>query len=467
MPIVAYDPFHSAAPRLIWLTMACLPVASATSFAEARRSITDGGSTMTRWARLGLMAGAALASGLAAAAPDDPVSAAFKLFREGRALSAVEQLHALAFRADGSVANDIAEPMWAQSFPSPNGLIATAPVERDRGGEPATPVEIAAVTAAKKRDAMPTIVGIARDRRIVILNEEHDAPEDRAFGLAVARALRPLGFTALAAETFTNDEDPARTDMAALAMRGYPIRRTGTYTADPVFGDFVRQALALGYKPVAYEETDGQRAKGGTDIASREEAEASNLSAEIARAPQVRFLIHVGYAHAAETPLGKGDKANLWIAGRLKAKTGIDPLTIDQTGLGAANASRSGSLLRGIAQRGVTRPVILFSGGEPLRVGQYRDAVDLQVVHPATRLVHGRPDWLATMGRHPVRPAPDLVPASGRALVQAFLAREGPDAVPVDQAVLEPRHPRWFMLPDRPVRFVVKETLPAQGPAAR
>ena len=59
-----------------------------------------------------------------------------------------------------------------------------------------------------------------RRTRIVILNENHVTPCQRVFGTQVARALRPLGYTVLLAETFANGS-PAR--MANLAARGVPL----------------------------------------------------------------------------------------------------------------------------------------------------------------------------------------------------------------------------------------------------
>lgn len=396
---------------------------------------------------------------------NDPTDTISRSLDEGRDLSAVEQLRAMAFRKDGSIADDGAAWMWGQYSPRLNGMIDTTAFEHANPGKPATQEDIAAVTSAEHRDAISTIVRMARNRQIVILNEEHDAPEDRAFGLSVAKALRPLGFSMLAVETFTNAGNLSFTDMPALAVRGYPIRKTGTYTGDPAFGDFMRQALRLGYKPISYEETYEQFGpKGGDPVVARELAQATNLAASIARTPQAKFLIYVGYSHAAKTPLhdSRGPKTHVWMAARLKAMTGLDPLSIDQTSFGAANVSQSSRLLRNIVQRrGVRSPVTLFTGGKPLLVGNYRDAVDLQVIHPVTRIVHGRPDWLETMGRHPVRPARSLVPKTGRSLVQAFIASEKDDAVPVDQVVLEPDKTRWFMLPREPVRYVVKEHLPA------
>ena len=157
---------------------------------------------MGRGTKVGLFAILAIMSS-SAVASGDPLAPIWTLFDEGRDLSAVEQLRALAFRKDGSVANPLAEDMWEQLSPRLDGLAVAAPIERGDAGKPAAPDDIAAVRSAERRNAIDTIVDMAHDRRIVILNEEHDAPEDRAFGLAVAKALRPLGFTTLAAEAFS------------------------------------------------------------------------------------------------------------------------------------------------------------------------------------------------------------------------------------------------------------------------
>lgn len=404
-----------------------------------------------------LVAAAALA--VAAATPDEEIAAVHTLLMEGRDLSAVERFHALGFPVNDGPGNADAQESWRQYAPRLSGLIAPVPPAT---GEIAGAADIAAVATAERRDALTTIATLARDRRIVILNEAHDDPEHRSFALAVAKTLRPLGFSILAAETFNNDTDPSATDMAALTARGYPVRNTGVYTADPVFGDFVRQALALGYRPVAYEQTYAQWQGPRSDaIDAREEAQAANLAAAIARLPQARILVYVGYHHAAKTALTVDGRTHRWMAARLWQKTGSEPLSIDQTVLGSTSGTRSGRTLRDLARRrGLSRPTVLFGHGRPLRFGDWHDAEDLQVIHPAVRIVHGRPAWLAALGRHPVRPSAGLVPASGRALVQAFLPGERADAVPVDQVVVERGRPRWFMLPGGPVRFVVKERLP-------
>jgi hypothetical protein len=134
-----------------------------------------------------------------------------------------------------------------------------------------------AIAKARLVDPVAQIVARAKQTRIVILNEDHWVPRDRAFALQVARALRPLGYDVLAAETFTNSPNPKDAEEArtALARDRYPRRWIGYYTHDPVFGDFVRQALHLGYRPVLYEATNLKPVATPYDsVAQRDQGEA-------------------------------------------------------------------------------------------------------------------------------------------------------------------------------------------------
>lgn len=116
----------------------------------------------------------------------------------------------------------------------------------------------------------------------------------------------------------------------------------------------------------------------------------------------------------------------------------------------------------GRAALGGTRlACILFLDGKPLVEGGYRDAVDLQVLHPPIRLIQGRPAWLLNMGRRPVKVPKQLLPAAGRRLVQAFAVREGAGAVPLDQIVAEPGKPvPPLMLPKVAIRYAYEDAAP-------
>src|SRR5262245_56373769 len=99
--------------------------------------------------------------------------------------------------------------------------------------------------------ALDALVAAARERRLVMLNEEHRSSIQRAFSNRLLAPLREAGFGYLAIETLSEDG-------AALAARGWPTLASGTYTRDPTFGDLVRRALALGYKLVPYEASTEQ-----------------------------------------------------------------------------------------------------------------------------------------------------------------------------------------------------------------
>jgi hypothetical protein len=168
----------------------------------------------------------------------------------------------------------------------------------------------------------------------------------------------------------------------------------------------------------------------------REQAQAENLARALAAAgPDAKFLIHVGYGHAAERPVSQG--AQKWMAARLMALTGIDPLTVDQTGAAETGSGpQVRALHRMLASRLPAGPAIFFKDGQPLASGQLGHAVDLQVVHPLMTTVDGRPDYLRETGRRAIAIPRELLPAEGKRLVQVFAAGEASDAIPLDQALV-------------------------------
>lgn len=413
------------------------------------------------------VAGALALAAQAAPAPPpaaDPSRDAHRALGEGRYLDAVDLARAAAFSGGAPDRGSPVYSTWLQIHPFIGGTLDPLAIEPGPVAEPLDPARAERYRHAEVRDAVREIAARAADTRIVILNEAHHSPRDRAFALEVARALRPLGYSILAAEAFTNhvDAEEGRRAMAALAADGFPRRGTGHYVADPMFGDFVRQALAMGYRPVAYEATSSDRSGGWRErIAHREQAQAQALAEVLRRNPQARLLVFVGFSHAAEAPVRSAEGEDEWMASRLKRITGIDPLTIDQTVIDETSARRR-AYRDLVAPRLGRRPGILFLGRSPMVEGQYAGAVDLQVVHPPARLVRGRPDWMRRIGRRPVDIPRRLLPAGGRRLVQAFAAEEPADAIALDQIVVEAGRPAPpLMVPRRRVRWAV------QDPAAR
>lgn len=435
----------------------------------AKQSRKQGGVAVKRM----ILAALALAPGMALAQNGGPPPAEIEAARKadaamdkGRYLDAVEVLRPFANDADGKPAFGYGGQLYRQYA----GWVSGGIPDPGKAERPLEPDEAKALAAAELRDAIAEIVDRARRTRIVMLNEDHGSPRSRAFALEVAKALRPLGYDILAAETLMNDADEAKSAaaMRRLAAEGYVRRETGFYSKDPTFAAFLRGALKLGYRPLAYEEMaePSPTATRQQRFEHREESQADFLIARALKAnPQAKLLVYVGFSHLAEAPLKDGDnKPARWMATRLKAKTGIDPLTIDQTAfLEDPTFSRSAGF-RLIADRiaaspAPTRSVALFDGGKPLVVGQYAGAVDLQVVHPPTQLIDGRPDWLGAMGLKPVSIPAGLLPTSGRRLVQAFGATDAEDAVPMDQLVVTADHPAppLMLPPGVAVRYATQD----------
>lgn len=410
-----------------------------------------------------LLAGAAFAAQDGSTASSKPAptradarSKAHVALFKGRYLEALSVLEAAVAAGDRSVASALEQLMpFVTGIPAPQETASLAALDPEFAGK---------LKQAVPHDAIAAIVERARATRIVILNEAHDEPRHRAFGLEVARALRPLGYSMLAMEAFTNfaDREQSAQIMASLAKDGHPRRSTGYYINDPVFGDFVRQALALGYRPVAYEETSRDQAKTAYEgVVAREQEQADNLARHLSSAgPSAKMLAYVGYSHAAESPIpyGEGGQAE-WMGARLKRMTGIDPLTIDQTELREASPSAEVRAWHAIlAAKLRRRSAVFVRAGKPLKAGHKGEAVDLQVVHPVTTIAGGRPTYLRTMGRRPVAIPATLIPTTGRRLVQAFVAGEADDAVPVDQVLVTAgKRPPKLMLPKAAIRYVFQE----------
>lgn len=304
-------------------------------------------------------------------------------------------------------------------------------------GEPPPPatVDIAGATAT---DALAAVVEASKGRRIVILNEAHHVSACRLFAADVARALRAEGFDWLAAETFAN-RPGARFDERANG--GDPIDADlGSYIWDPVFADFVREARSSGFKLAAYEQRADQKAAPDADratrIAAREEAQSVNLIAAVFdKDPNARLLIYCGYAHAAKAPLG----GQPWMAARLKAKTGIDPLCIEQSG-GMAGSDTDANSEAVVAHFAPTRPLAVFQPDGAALTGRFPGAVDIAVYHPRPGEIEGRPGWLAKAAGRRRAAFAMKEPAPVGSLIQAVPAADAqqtPMAIPADQYLVK------------------------------
>jgi sugar phosphate isomerase/epimerase len=314
------------------------------------------------------------------------------------------------------------------------------------------------LTGATAIKALEVIVQAAANRQIVILNEAHNHSRHRAFAAQLLRRLRPLGFEWFAAEAFM-PRQPGPAPLITNYRVGEPFLHSyGYYSQDPVFAETVREAARLGYNLIDYEFRRDQYAPDGSDMdtrmAYREEAEAENLIANVLRPyPNARILVYCGYSHAMESPTDHGE----WFAARLKRKTGVDPLTIEQ-------ASNTPSLRPEDDEAHVAAVQTAFAFEDPVIVRRadgsvvgmplYEGQMDLSVFHPRLDPVRGRPGWLAADSERRLVDI-DVPETVSPALLQALWAEEGFSGVPADQFLLAPNQ-RQATVSLRPGRYTLR-----------
>jgi hypothetical protein len=223
----------------------------------------------------------------------------------------------------------------------------------------------------------------ARTSRVIMINEAHDKPLHRAFTLSLLADLYHEGFHYLAMEMLDNSLDK---DLIRLSTR------TGYFCAEPVAGELVRTALALGYTLVSYEDTAGYR----HSPTERDSIQAMNIWNVMRRDTGARVLVHAGYAHISKR---RSPDGYIPMGLAFRKLSGIDPLTIDQTDMTEAGNFGYGSVLYQayLQKYPLTTASVPMIGDEPVNVTN-SDLYDLAIIHPPTQYQDGRPTWLALDG---------------------------------------------------------------------
>jgi len=289
------------------------------------------------------------------------------------------------------------------------------------------------------RKALEVIGSVAERRQVLMINEEHDTPMHRAFTASLLPILYKKGFRYFAAETIVDEE---------INLRGYPVQKSGFYSADPVYADLVRRAIKLGFKVVSYD-LSPKNCKNPPDKPNycqdvRERGQAQNIYDRILKIdPQAKVLVHVGRTHNRKTKLD--DWALMgWHFWQI---TGIEPFTIDQTQMSERSRPEfeTPTFRYAVKKWNFSEPTVF-----QIEKGKYwsEPGYDLTVFHPRAIYRNGRPTWLEMDGSRKTVKI-DLkklnLPAQNKQfdetepiLVQAFYANESADAVPVDQIIIYP-----------------------------
>ncbi|PWT72996.1 MAG: hypothetical protein C5B59_14415 [Bacteroidetes bacterium] len=272
-------------------------------------------------------------------------------------------------------------------------------------------------------DARKYISFLAKDYRVIMINEAHNKPLHRAFIITLLDALYRKGYHYLAMEMLNNYSNNSLTRLTPM---------TGHYCGEPVAGELVRTALDLGFKLVPYEDTLAYR----HTARERDSIQALNIYKVIQSDPNSKVLVVAGYAHIAEKAM---DEQYVPMGLAFKKISGIDPLTIDQTDMTEESEFAYGKAFYNayVGRFGITSPSIALGGdGQPVNVTS-SELYDLTVIHPPTEYKDLRPTWLGLNGRRqpfyikPTNKSTFLVQAYYQ--IESFSSRPG-QVVPADQS---------------------------------
>jgi hypothetical protein len=178
--------------------------------------------------------------------------------------------------------------------------------------------EIIRTKSVYNSQVLDTIINVAKNHKIVMINENHFYPNHRILVSDLLPKLKEIGYNYLALEALNTNQD------SLLNLpNSYPRLETGFYTSEQNYANLIRKAKELGFKFIAYENTEGNK--------NREIGQAENLYNKTFKVnPNIKVVVLAGIDHILEKPTSDGKE---WMATIFKNKYNIDPLTISQTHL--------------------------------------------------------------------------------------------------------------------------------------
>ena len=270
-------------------------------------------------------------------------------------------------------------------------------------------------------NARDFIVEDSKHYHFLLINEAHYSSQNRAFTHSFLEPLWDQGYRYLALETLGYED-------TSLMQRGYPVMSTGYYTRDPVFGNLVRDALEIGYKLISYETTNDH------DGTLMDYDQAVNIYQKTWQKDTVgKVLVHAGYSHIGES----GSETYNPMGSQLKELSGQDILTVEQQTM---TELTDDSLLHPYYQYAINHyefeaPVVFIKNDQTLIDLVNTMLVDIQVYHPRTEYVDGRPSWLLDADKRRYELPKEFEDYEGH-LLQVVPLGENTDAIPVDQFVI-------------------------------
>ncbi len=226
---------------------------------------------------------------------------------------------------------------------------------------------------------------------IVILNELHHNPTHRVFASSILKALYNNGYRYLGLEALQD---------SLINERGSAIQSTGYYTSEPEFGNFIKEALDIGFVLFGYEAEDYPHWS-EDKWKNREIGQAQNIFRFMQENTLGKYFIYCGAAHAFE---GDNNGRGKSMAGILSELTGKDPFTIDQNKYADKGAYRYNNPISNLLSTDIRVPSVLINvDGDAFRSKSSSYETDIRVIQPANAYVRHSLDWMSGLGRKEYR----------------------------------------------------------------
>ncbi len=277
-------------------------------------------------------------------------------------------------------------------------------------------------------NAKDYILDRAASEQIIIINEAHHNASHRAFASSLLQGLYDKGYRYLGLETLAND---------SLNTTKFAALNSGYYSKEPEFGNFIYNALKIGFTLFPYEAEGNNK--------EREIGEAKNISDFMQKNKEGKYLIYCGYQHAYEGVHKSWEKT---MAGRLSDLTGMDPFTIDQTQFSEKSNPKYNEPLLRLTNN--TVPVVLKDENQAIYNSENKELyTDIKIIHPVTKYVEGRPNWMLNKNRKLYK-----VPASKVSIYPAMVLayRKGEfekEGIPADIIELKTSKDSRFLILDK------------------
>lgn len=282
-------------------------------------------------------------------------------------------------------------------------------------------------------DAREYIIDKAKHQQVIMINEAHCKPLHRAFTLSLLDDLYKQGFRYLAMEALNNY---SRQPLQTIDIN------TGHYIHEPIGAELVRKALTLGYTLVPYEDTAGFRHSG----TQRDSTQASNIYKILEKDPEAKILVHAGYGHISEEPIGNN---YIPLGMAFKKLSGIDPFTIGQTEMTDGSDFEYGRIFYDlyIKKYPLQYASVAMQNNKPISPLE-STGYDLTVIHPKTIYKNGRATWYSLNGLRtevPVQPA-----EKNLFMVQAYYENEYSEKylglkIPADQTYITAENGYYYL----------------------